>query len=156
MRLRAATGNFAASSRRSSVKLPCPCISRFATNAFQYGIEPHPVYVCRFTPARPYAGGISLAAVLPSGRKPLPSRNSSASNLPGPHAARTFLTVAASTPSRSVTGLRFGASETIAPTWRSRLGRPSRRPPTPGATESLTVEWHTAHVRPTELRLPLL
>ena len=36
------------------------------------------------TPASPNAGGISVAAVLPSGRNALPSRNSSASNLPGP------------------------------------------------------------------------
>src|SRR6185312_4815354 len=84
-----------------------------------------------------------------------PSRKSSASNLPGPQAARTFLTVAASTPRRSVTGLRFGAAETIAPTLRSRLGQPSRRRPTPGATELFTVEWQTAHVRPMELIEPL-
>src|SRR3954466_1850497 len=119
-------------------------------------MDPQPVYVWRSTPASPYAGGISVAAVLPSGRKPLPSRKSSASNLPGPHAARTFLTVAASTPSRSVTGLRFGASETIAPTLRSRLGQPSRREPMPGATELFTVEWHTAHVRPIEVNRPVL
>src|SRR3954451_2234326 len=99
---------------------------------------------------------MSVAAVLPSGRKPLPSRNSSASNLPGPQAASTFLTVAASTPSRSVTGLRFGASEMIAPTLRSRLGQPSRREPLPGATLLLTVEWHTAHVRPIEVNRPVL
>src|SRR3954468_9098585 len=149
-------GNLVASSRRGSKKLPMPCISRTATKAFQYGTEPQPVYVWRLTPASPYAGGMSVAAVLPSGRKPLPSRNSSASNLPGPHAARTFLTVAASTPSRSVTGLRFGASEMIAPTLRSRLGQPSRREPMPGATLLLTVEWHTAHVRPIEVNRPLL
>src|SRR4029079_12007433 len=62
----------------------------------------------------------------------------------------------ASTPSRSVTGLRVGASETIAPTLRSRLGQPSRRWPMPGATELLTVEWHTAHVRPIDDIAPLL
>src|SRR4051812_23004174 len=117
-------------------------------------MDPQPVYVWRSTPASPNAGGINVAAVLPSGRKPLPSRNSSASNLPGPHAARTFFTVAASTPKRSVMGLRFGASETIAPTFRSRLGHPSRRLPTPGATELFTVEWQTAHVSPTELIAP--
>src|SRR3954452_10618227 len=98
---------------------------------------------------------MSVAAVLPSGRKPLPSRNSSGLPFPGPQAPRTFLTVAASTPSRSVTGLRFGASDTIAPTFRSRFGQPSSRPPTPGATELLTVEWQTAQVRPTELIRPL-
>src|SRR3954447_24775659 len=82
--------------------------------------------------------------------------NSSASNLPGPQDARTFLTVGRSTPSRSVTGLRVGAAEMIAPTLRSRLGQPSRRWPMPGANELLTVEWQTAQVRPIELSRPLL
>src|SRR4051794_32239558 len=81
--------------------------------------------------------------------------NSSASNLPGPQDARTFLTVGRSTPSRSVTGLRFGAAEMIAPTLRSRLGQPSRRWPMPGANELLTVEWQTAQVRPIELSRPV-
>src|SRR3954466_7982952 len=136
----AAIGNFWALSRRSSVKSPWPCISRIATNAFKYGMEPQPVYVWRFTPARPYAGGMSVAALRPSGWNGLPWRKSSASNLPGPQVASTFRTVAASTPSRSVTGLRFGAAEMIAPTLRSRLGQPSRRWPMPGANELFTVE----------------
>src|SRR6185437_4406397 len=46
-------------------------------------MDPHAVQVCRFTPARPNAGGISVAAVFPSGRNPMPSSSSSASNLPG-------------------------------------------------------------------------
>src|SRR3954453_15079068 len=97
---------------------------------------------------------MSVAALRPSGWNALPSMNSSASNLPGPHDARTFLTVARSTPSRSVTGLRFGAAEMIAPTLRSRFGQPSRRWPTPGATELLTVEWQTAQVSPIEVIRP--
>src|SRR4051794_25993710 len=80
--------------------------------------------------------------------------NSSASNLPGPHDARTFLTVGRSTPRRSVTGLRFGAAEMIAPTLRSRLGQPSRRWPMPGANELFTVEWHTAQVNPIDVIRP--
>ena len=71
--------------------------------------EPQPVHVCRLTPARPNAGGISVAAGLPSGRNALPSRNSSASNLPGPQLCSTVRTVASSTPSRSATGCRSGA-----------------------------------------------
>src|SRR3954447_19736295 len=98
---------------------------------------------------------MSVAPDLPSGAKALPSRNSLASNLPGPQLASTFLTVASSAPSRSVTGLRFGASEITAPTLRSRLGRPSRRLPIPLANELSTVEWQTAQVRPTVRRLPL-
>src|SRR3954464_5369421 len=154
MGLRAGTGNFCALSGRSSVKLPWPCISRIATNAFQYGIEPQPVYVWRFTPARPYAGGISVAALRPSGWKALASMNSSASNLPGPHDARPFLTVGTSTPSTPATGLRFGAAEMIAPTLRSRLGQPSRRWPMPGANELFTVEWQTAQVNPIDVIRP--
>ena len=73
-----------ASFRRGSKKFPFPCISRFATSAFQCVTEPQPVYVCRPTPARPNAAGSSIAAVLPSGRNPLPSSPSSASNCPGP------------------------------------------------------------------------
>src|SRR3954451_14692343 len=95
---------------------------------------------------------MSVAADLPSGRKPLPSRNSSASNLPGPHAARTFLTVSTSVPSRSATGLRLGDNPTIAPTLRSRLGQPSNRRPMPLVNESSTVEWQTAQVMPTDVR----
>src|SRR3954447_25851261 len=95
---------------------------------------------------------MSVAADLPSGWKPLPSRNSSASNLPGPHAARTFLTVSTSVPSRSATGLRLGDNPTIAPTLRSRLGQPSNRRPMPLVNESSTVEWQTAQVMPTDVR----
>ena len=61
-------------------------------------------------------------------------------NSQGPSRLSTFFTVAASTPRRSVKGLRFGASETIAPTFRSLLAQPSRRFPMPGANESSTVE----------------
>ena len=42
--------------------------------------------------------------------------------------------------SRSVNGLRFGARDTIAPTFRSRLAQPSSRLPMPGANELSTVE----------------
>src|SRR6185312_11821466 len=86
-----------------------------------------PVQVCRLTPARPNAGGISVAAVFPSGRKPLPSRNNSASNFPGPQAANTLRTAPWSTPRRPATALRSGARLTIAPTFRSRLAQPSNR-----------------------------
>src|SRR2546423_638003 len=83
--------------------------------------------------------------------------NSSASNLPGPHEARTFLTVSTSVPSTSATGLRLGDSETIAPTLRSRLAQPSSRLPMPLVNESSTIEWQTAQVRPTDVsRVPLL
>ena len=37
-------------------------------------------------------------------------------------------------------GLRFGARDTIAPTFRSRLAQPSSRLPMPGANELSTVE----------------
>ena len=95
-----------------------------------------------------------MPACLPSGRSALPSLSSNASYRPGPQLARTFLTVASSTPSRSVNGLRFGASDTIAPTLRSRLAQPSRRLPMPGANESSTVEWHSAHWMPIDFTLP--
>ena len=88
----------------------------------------------------PVATAATVAADLPSGRKALPSMNSSASNLPGPQEARTFLTVSTSVPSRSAIGLRLGDSETIAPTLRSRLGQPSSRRPIPLANELSTVE----------------
>src|SRR5262245_58428820 len=97
---------------------------------------------------------MSVPACLPSGRKALPSLSNSASKRPGPQLARTFLTVSASTSRRSVNGLRFGASEMIAPTFRSRLAQPSRRRPMPGANESSTVEWQNAHWMPIDLTLP--
>src|SRR5262245_19368771 len=59
---RAATENCSGSDRRASKKVPEPCISVTATYAFQYGTEPKPVHVWRFTPARPNAGGISVPA----------------------------------------------------------------------------------------------
>src|SRR3954454_5955435 len=117
-------------------------------------MDPQPVYVWRSTPASPKAGGINVAAVLPSGRKPFPSRKSSASNLPGPHAPSTRLTVGTLVCSRLATGCRFGDSDTIAPTFRSRLAQPSSRFPMPGAKESSTVEWHSAHSIPTDFSEP--
>ena len=51
-------------------------------------------------------------------------------------------------------GLRFGASDTIAPTLRSRLAQPSSRLPMPGANELSTVEWQNAHWMPIDLTLP--
>ena len=54
-----------------SKNVPFPCISKLATKAFQWLTEPHPVQVCRFTPARPNAGGMSTAADFPSGAKGL-------------------------------------------------------------------------------------
>lgn len=47
--------------------------------ASQYGTEPHPVQVWRFTPASPNAGGMSTDALPPSGRNASPSSISSAS-----------------------------------------------------------------------------
>src|SRR5215813_338959 len=155
-RFAAAMGNWSALSSRGSKHVPLPCISRTATNAFQYGIEPQPVQVCRLTPASPKAGGISVAAERPSGWNALPSRISSASNLPGPHELRTFCTVATSVCSSVAKGCRFGASPMMAPTFRSRLAQPSSRWPMPWARELSTVEWHSAHSMPTEFRLPLL
>src|SRR3954466_5950439 len=81
--------------------------------------------------------------------------NSSASNLPGPHAARTFFTVATLVWSRWATGLRFGDRDTMGPTWRAGFAQPSSRCPMPGAKELSTVEWHSAHSMPTERRVPL-
>src|SRR3954453_20603546 len=117
-------------------------------------MEPQPSKVCRLTPSSPNAGGISVAAVLPSGRKPLPSRNSSASNLPGPHAPSTRFTVETFVCRRFATGCRLGDRDTIAPTLRSRFAQPSSRFPMPGAKESSTVEWHRAHSMPTDFRFP--
>ena len=128
-RSRPRPGTCVASSRRGSKKVPLPCISRFATNAFQY---------VHRAPARPRVqvdarrgrtpAGSASRPVLPSGRNALPSRNSSASNLPGAPAVRA--------PSRTVALVdaeqrrdgaeRSGASATIAPTFRSRFAQPSQ------------------------------
>lgn len=85
---------------RGSQNRPFPCISKFATNAFQRGTDPQPLQVWRFTPARPKAGGIKLApetfvavigpSVICWGWKVLPSRSNSASNFPGPRGAQNF------------------------------------------------------------------
>src|SRR5262249_15760273 len=72
----------------------------------------------------------------------------------GPQLPSTFFTVSTSTPRRSVNGLRLGASDTIAPTLRSRLAHPSSRLPIPGANELSTVEWQNAHWIPIDLTLP--
>ncbi len=134
--------------------MPEPCISVAATYAFQYGTEPKPVHVCRFTPASPNAGGISVPACLPSGRNALPSLSSSASKRPGPQLVSTFFTVATSVCSRSAIGCRFGASDRMRPMFRSRLAQASRRLPIPGAKELSTCEWHSAHCAPSETILP--
>ena len=47
-----------------------------------------------------------------------------------------------------------GESATIAPTFRSVFAHPSRRFPIPGAKESSTYEWHSAHVTPTFVSWP--
>ena len=150
----AATGNLLASSRRESTKLPFPCISRLATKAFQYVVEPKPVEVLRFTPASPKAAGIKTDADLPSGWNALPSRASSASNLPGPQLARTARTVSVDTPSSSANGCRLGDRPMIAPTFKSRAGHPSSRWPMPGANELSTVEWQSAHWMPMLFKPP--
>src|SRR5262249_20202543 len=154
-RAAAATGNCAGSFKRASTNVPLPCISRFATNAFQYGTLPHAPEVCRLTPARPNAGGMSTAPVAPLGVEAPPSSGSCASKRPGPQLASTARTVASSTPSRFATGDRSGASPITAPTFRSRFGQPSRRRPMPGAKESSTVEWQRAHWMPTDVIWPL-
>ena len=64
-----AIGYCTLSFNRGSKKVPLPCISRFETSAFQYVVEPNPVQVPRFTPARPKAGGMSTAADFPFGWK---------------------------------------------------------------------------------------
>src|SRR3954468_4766385 len=135
------------------MNVPLPCICVTATYSFQYGMLPRePDQVWLFTPAMPNAGGISVAAALPSGRIATPSTFSSASYLPGPQLARTFFTVGTSTPNWSTTGCRLGASETMAPTLRSRFGHPSSRLPMPGANELSTVEWQNAQVIPIDVR----
>src|SRR5205823_9639739 len=68
----------------------------------------------------------------------MPSRLNSASYLPGPHELNTARTA----------GGRTGESATMAPTLRSRFGKPSSRRPTPAVTALSTVEWHSAHVIP--------
>ena len=50
---------------------------------------------------------------------------------------------------------RSGAAEMMAPTFRSRFGQPSRRLPMPGANESSTVAWQSAHWMPIEVRFLL-
>src|SRR3954468_2529530 len=139
------------------MNVPLPCICVTATYSFQYGMLPRePDQVWLFTPAMPNAGGMSVAALLPSGRSATPSTFSSASYLPGPQLARTFFTVGTSTPSASATGCKFGASETMAPTLRSRFAQPSSRLPMPGAKESSTDEWQNAHWIPIPESLPEL
>src|SRR5262249_14301863 len=164
----AAMGNCAALFKRGSQNLPLPCISKLATKAFQCGIEPHPVQVCRLTPPRPNAGGINVApgtlvaVTVPSltclGLKALPSRINSASNFPGPQLLRTVLTTAWLTRRRLAIADKSGARATMAPTFRSRLAQPSSRRPTqpvPGfgaitlahsaGSEWSTVEGQSAH-----------
>src|SRR5690242_10821863 len=170
-------GNCEASFRRGSQNLPLPCISRLATKAFQCGTEPQPVQVCRFTPPRPNAGGISVApdtlapVILPSvaccALAALPSRSNSASNLPGPQLFNTLRTAAWLVFSRVANALRSGAMAIMAPTFKSRLGQPSSRWPTqpvPGfgwmtpahraGWELSTVEWHKAHWMPMDCSPP--
>ena len=60
----------------------------------------------------------------------MPSRLNSASYFPGPHELKTAFTAAGSA----------GESATMAPTLRSRFGKPSTRRPTPAVTELSTVE----------------
>ena len=92
--------------------------------------------------------GAASRPVLPSGRNPLPSRSSSASNFPAPRPPAP----SSRSPRRPAAGWsngdRSGASEMIAPTLRSRFGQPSSRLPMPGANESSTVEWQSAHWMP--------
>src|SRR5262245_65927191 len=102
--LDAAIGNCAALFSRGSQNRPAPCISRLATDAFQCGTDPHPVQVCRLTPPRPNAGGISVAPgtfvrvptplLICCGLKALPSRISSESNFPGTQSPRKVHLVA--------------------------------------------------------------
>src|SRR5436190_16889870 len=68
----------------------------------------------------------------------LPSTLNRGSYLPGPHDVYTARCAA----------VGAGESAMIAPTFRSRLGHPSRRFPMPGANELSTVEWQIAQVIP--------
>ena len=95
-----------------------------------------------------------MAAVLPSGRKALPSCSNSASYFPGPQAVSAFFNSASPMPSRSVSGFRLGARVMILPMSRSRFGQPSSRWPMPGAKASSTVEWQMAQVMPTDWTVP--
>src|SRR5205807_1098943 len=95
-------------------------------------MPPSPVYVSRFTPARPYAGGMSTGPFWLSWFQ-------CASYLPGPHDVSTACTAGA---------CNAGESDRISPGLRSRFGQPSSRRPMPGASELSTVAWHRAHVTP--------
>src|SRR4030095_2002239 len=148
-------GYFAGLFKRGSKKIPFPCISRLATNEFQYLMLPHPVYVTRFIPFRPNAAGIRLAATLPSGRNAFPSINKTAANFPGPQSPRTFRKVGSSTCNISAIGFALSVNEIMPPTLRSLFGHPSSRLPIPGAKESSTVEWQTAQVIPIDCKAPL-
>src|ERR1051325_6852370 len=65
---------------------------------------------------------------------------SRASNLPGPQLRNGVLSTTA------------GDSATIAPTFSVRFGQPSSRRPIPVVIALSTVEWHSAHVMPTDAR----
>src|SRR5689334_12171106 len=75
----------------------------------------------------------------------LPSMLKRGSYIPGPHDSYTA----------RCAGVMAAESETILPTFRSRFGQPSRRCPMPVANELSTVEWQSAHVMPTLVRLLL-
>src|SRR6185437_3433557 len=161
----AAIGNLDESFNRGSWNRPFPCISSTATNAFQYVTVPQaPLHVCWLNPARPYAFGMSVApgtwvpvttpSVICRVLKAFPSRNISASNLPGPQLLNTASKVGRSTPRSEVKGVRSGADPMIFPTLRSRFVHPSSRRPTPKANELSTVEWQRAQVIPTEASWP--
>ena len=79
--------------------MPWPCISRLATKAFQCVTEPQPVQVCRLTPARPNAGGISVAAGLAVGPERLAVEEQLGVEFARTPALSTVRTVASSTPS---------------------------------------------------------
>ena len=123
--VRRGDGELVASFSRGSKNVPLPCISRLATKAFQCVTEPQPVQVCRFTPARPKAGGISVAAA----RRPdgTPCRRGSARRRTCPAPSCAAPAAPSPRPRRAVgERLQFGASAMIAPTSRSRLAQPSQ------------------------------
>ena len=91
--------------------------------------SPSPVHVCEVDAGEPERGRDQRRrACLPSGRKALPSRNSSASNLPGPQLASTFVDGRLVDAEQVGERLQVRApATTIAPTLRSRFGQPSSR-----------------------------
>src|SRR3954447_7485890 len=102
---------------------------------------PSPLYVSKPTPLSPYAGGITTGrdGVLRATIFVPSNAWCRGSYFPGPQVMNSAFVAASNA----------GDSAAIAPTFKSLLAHPSRRCPIPGASESSTDEWHSAHVIPT-------